>query len=353
MKTEGCFFSTVAGYHRAKASQGLFRKSMNQFEKKFLDRLKQRRLVKRGDKVLAAVSGGPDSLAMLFLLHAVQPALHCELAAAHCNFSLRGDESDADERFVTEFCRSLGLECFTIRFDTRLAASELKKSIEESARVLRYRFFESVSEEKGFTRIATGHHVNDNAETMLFNLFRGVSLPGLSGIRERNGRIIRPMLLLHKEEIRAYLKEKGVAAREDSSNCLDEYDRNFIRNRVIPLIEERFAHKLLPSLRRLSEQASELEEFLELYFEELACREPGLVLHDGELDVSALKRLTVFEQKEVFKRTLKDMSVPVDAKTLQKLVELLRSRPGKTVLAGRKLSVHWKGGKLRFTKENP
>ncbi|NTW11517.1 MAG: tRNA lysidine(34) synthetase TilS, partial [Chlorobiaceae bacterium] len=225
---------------------------MNPFEKKFLDRLKRKRLVTRGDKVLAAVSGGPDSLAMLLLLHEAQPVLHCELAAAHCNFSLRSEESDADERFVTEFCRRLGIECFTARFDTRLAAAELKKSIEESARHLRYGFFAKLAEERGFTRIATGHHVNDNAETMLFNLFRGVSLPSLAGIRERNGMIIRPLLLFRREQISGYLEEKGIAARQDSSNILDEYDRNFIRNRVIPLIEERFAHKLLPSLRRLS-----------------------------------------------------------------------------------------------------
>lgn len=324
---------------------------MNRFEKKFLGQIRRRGLVTRGDKVLAAVSGGPDSLAMLLLLHSVRQVLHCDLAAAHCNFSLRGDESDADERFVAEFCSRLGLECFTIQFDTRLAASELKKSIEESARHLRYGFFATLAEERGFTRIATGHHVNDNAETMLFNLFRGVSLPGLAGIRERNGMIIRPMLLFRREEIEGYLQEKGVTARLDSSNYLDEYDRNFIRNRVIPLIEERFAHKLLPSLRRLSEQAGELEEFLVLYFEELVSREPGLVLHQGELDVPALKRLSVFEQKEVFKRALKDFGAPVDAETLRKLAELLRSRPGKTVQAAGKISVRWQGSRLRFTTD--
>ncbi|NTW56759.1 MAG: tRNA lysidine(34) synthetase TilS [Chlorobiaceae bacterium] len=324
---------------------------MNQLEKKFLGQLKTRKLVARGDNVLAAVSGGPDSIAMLLLLHAVKPAFHFELAAAHCNFSLRGRESDDDERFVTEFCSSLDVPCSTVRFDTGLAAAEMKKSIEESARILRYRYFESLAAQKGFTRIATGHHVSDNAETLLFNLFRGVSLPGLVGIREHNGRIIRPMLLFHKEDIRSYLREKGVDAREDSSNALDEYDRNFIRNRVIPLIEERFASKLLPSLSRLSVQAGELEEFLELHFEELARREPGLVLQDNQLEVPALKKLTVFEQKEIFKRALRELGAPVDAQTLQKLAALLQSSSGKTALAGRKLSVRWKGGRLHFTMD--
>ncbi len=312
-----------------------------------------RLLVEESDKVLVAVSGGPDSMAMLSLFCAVKPVLHCELAVVHCNFQLRGEESDAEELFVREHCMELGLDCFVEQFDTLRFAAERKKSIEESARILRYSFFEKMMLEKGYTRIATGHHVNDNAETVLFNLFRGVSLPGLKGIRVRNGKIIRPMLLFHKADIIEYLKEKGIASRMDTSNLFDDYDRNFIRNRVIPLIEERFRYKLMPSLQRLSEQAGELEEFLELYFENLLEREPGLTLIDGVLDVRALRRLMIFEQKEVFKRALQDMDVPVDAQTLQKLVDLLGTRPGKMVMAGGRLRVLWKGASLYFMLETP
>jgi tRNA(Ile)-lysidine synthase len=324
---------------------------MNVLEKKFLEQIRERRLVEIGDRVLVAVSGGSDSMAMLSLFCAVRPLLHCDLAVAHCNFQLRGAESDADECFVRDHSLVLGLECFVERFDTLRFAAEWKKSVEETARILRYTFFEQVMQERGFTRIATGHHVNDNAETILFNLFRGVSLPGLRGIRARNGKIIRPMLLLHKAEIAVYLMEKGIASRTDASNVANDYDRNFIRNRVIPLIEERFPHKLLPSLGRLSEQAGELEEFLELYFENLCEREPGLSLADGKLEVRALQRLTVFEQKELFKRALRDMEAPVDAQALQKLVDLLASQPGKMVMAGRQLRVLWKGGSLCFLRE--
>ncbi len=324
---------------------------MNALEKKFLEQVRVRRLVDNGDRVLVAVSGGPDSMAMLSLFSAVKPLLHCELAVAHCNFQLRGVESDADECFVRDQSVSLGLECFVERFDTSRFAGEWKKSVEETARILRYTFFDQVMQQQEFSRIATGHHVNDNAETILFNLFRGVSLPGLRGIRARNGKIIRPMLLLHKAEIAAYLAEKGIASRTDTSNVANDYDRNFIRNRVIPLIEERFPHKLLPSLRRLSEQAVELEEFLELYFENLSEQDPGLTLSDGKLDVQAMKRLTVFEQKELFKRALRDMDAPVDAQALQKLVDLLNTQPGRRVLAGRRLQVLWKGGSLCFMRE--
>ena len=326
---------------------------MNVLEKKFLEQIRTRHLLEEGERVVAAVSGGPDSMAMLSLLCAVKPVLHCELAVAHCNFQLRGEESDAEEQFVRDHCFSLDLECFVEQCDTLKSAGEWKKSVEESARILRYSFFEKVMQEKGYTRVATGHHVNDNAETILFNLFRGVSLHGLKGIRARHGKIIRPMLLIHKADIIAYLKEKGIDSRTDTSNLVNDYDRNFIRNRVIPLIEERFPHKLMPSLRRLSEQAGELEEFLELYFENLIEHEPGLSLTDGELNVNALQQLLIFEQKEIFKRALQDLDIPVDNQTLQKLVDLLHTQPGKKVLAGRQLQVLWKGGSLCFMRDLP
>ena len=326
---------------------------MNSLEKKFLEQIRTRQLVEEGERVLVAVSGGPDSMAMLSLFCAVQPVLHCKLAVAHCNFQLRGSESDAEEHFVRLHCHSLGLECFVEHFDTLHYSREQKKSIEESARILRYAFFERVMEEHGFTRIATGHHVNDNAETMLFNLFRGVSLLGLKGIQACHGKIIRPMLLFHKAAITGYLKEKGIASRTDASNLVNDYDRNFIRNRVIPLIEERFPHKLMPSLQRLSEQAGELEEFLALYFENLLEQKPGLTLTDGKLDIHAMQRLMIFEQKEVFKRALQDMDAPVDAQTLQKLVDLLRTQPGKMVMAGGQLRVLWKGASLCFMRDTP
>ncbi len=324
---------------------------MNALEKKFLGYLRTRRLVEEGERVLVALSGGPDSMAMLSLFCATRPLLHTELAVAHCNFQLRGAESDRDESFVRDHCQLLGLECFVERFDTLRFAGEWKKSVEETARILRYTFFEQVMEQKEFTKIATGHHVNDNAETMLFNLFRGVSIPGLRGIRALNGKIIRPMLLFHKADIVAYLGEKGIASRSDTSNFANDYDRNFIRNRVIPLIEERFPHKLMSSLHRVSEQAGELEEFLELYFENLCEREPGLVLIDGKLDVHTLQQLTAFEQKEIFKRALRDLDAPVDAQTLQKLVALLGSQPGKMVMAGGQLRVFWQGKKFCFLRD--
>jgi len=335
-----------AGIQREKSYKNYC--SVNRLEKQFLEQIRIRDLVRDGEQLLVAVSGGPDSMALLSLFLAVQPVLHCRLAVAHCNFGLRGADSLADEQFVRDWCLRLGLECFVERFDTERHRRSNHLSVEESARVLRYDYFERLMKMEGFTRVATGHHVADNAETLLFNLFRGTTMPSLRGIRSRHGAIIRPMLLLHKADIMGYLGEKGIEYRIDRSNESDSHDRNFIRNRVIPLLLQRFPDKLMPSLQRLSEQSGELEEFLELAMDSLIEREPGLKPEQGWLDVAALKRLTVFEQKEVLKRALREHGYAVDAVLLQRLVDLLSTQPGRKVMLENGGEVVWKDGRFCF-----
>lgn len=321
---------------------------MNNLEKQFLQQLRVHRLVSDGDHVLVAVSGGPDSMALLHLFRSVAHVVPCRLSVAHCNFRLRGQESDQDEQFVLSRCSEMGIECFHAGFDTAMLSAQWKCSIEECARKLRYDWFSNLLAEHEMTKIATGHHVSDNAETMLFNLFRGTSLLGLKGIRAMHGKVIRPLLLLQKTDILAYLNEKGIAYRNDTSNYETDFDRNFIRNRVIPLIEERFRHKLLPSLQRLSEQAGELEEFLEGYFERLCDAYPGLSLRHGRLDAGELQHLSVFEQKEIFKRALQEYGESTDTAMLQRLVQLLRTQPGRKIVVSRRLVVEWSNGQLHF-----
>lgn len=323
-------------------------RELNSIERKFLEQLTVRRLVVSGEHVLAAVSGGPDSMALLHLLCAVRPVLHFRVSVAHCNFQLRGEESQCDERHVRREAEKLGLECYVRRFDTRTDSREWRRSIEETARMERYGYFHELIENHGFDKIATGHHVSDNAETILFNLFRGTSIPGLKGIRAFHGHVIRPLLLMRKQDILGYIEEKGIGYRIDASNTGVEPDRNFIRHKVIPLIEERFENKLLPSLQRLSEHAAELEGFLELHFEQLTHDDEGLVLQDSKLCVSSLLRLTVFEQKELLKRALQDSGCEPSSKVLRQLVDLLQTQPGRKVHLAGGLEVVWKGRYLFF-----
>ena len=323
-------------------------RDLNSIERKFLEQLTVRKLVLTGEHVLVAVSGGPDSMALLHLLCAVRPVLHCEVSVAHCNFQLRGRESLLDEEHVRREAEKLGLACHVRCFDARKDARQWKRSIEETARIERYNYFHELIEQHGFDKVATGHHVSDNAETILFNLFRGTSIPGLRGLRAFHGHIIRPLLLMRKEDILGYIKEKKIIYRTDAGNLGVEPDRNFIRHKIIPIIEERFKNKLLPSLQRLSDQAGELEEFLELHFERLVQDDGGLVLTDNRLSVPSLLRLTVFERKELLKRAMQDCGCEPSSRILQQLVDLLQTQPGRKAHLSNGIEVVWKGKYLIF-----
>lgn len=323
---------------------------LSAFEKRFLEHCGVSGLIERGDRVLIALSGGADSIALLKLLRAVQPYLRLELAAAHCNFQLRGKESDDDEAFCLSFCQSLGVECFAKRFQTALVAKREKTSIEETARNLRYQWFEELMRERGFNKLATAHHRDDNAETILFNLFRGASLLGLAGIPSRRGNIVRPVLHLSRDDLRGYLAETQTPYRDDSSNASLDYDRNFIRLRVIPLIEERFAPKFSQNLFRLSEHATELQAFVERHVAKLS-RRKGLSFKNDAFDVAALKALTPFEQKELFKRALTKFGVEPSAQALARLAGLLETQSGRKVVLSARLEVVWKKTRLVFVKK--
>jgi len=326
---------------------------MNRTEKQFLENIRRQGIAGNGEAVLVAVSGGPDSMALLHLLVAAAPVLHLRLGVAHCNFGLRGEESDGDEAFVRDACAALGLDCHVRRFDTKAVATTWKKSIEETARLLRYDFFEELCREKGYELIATGHHSGDNAETMLFNLFRGTAASGLRGIRMRQGRLIRPLIPFSRQEIVSYLDEKSIAWRTDRTNAGLEHDRNYIRNRVIPVIEERFSHKLSASLQRVAEHAGELEEFMERHIDRLIEERPGLDPAGGKLHVGSLLEISQFERKALIKRVLQMRGLPVESRVLSRIAGLLESQPGRRVHAGPGVEVVWKDGFLRFEPVMP
>lgn len=321
------------------------------FEKKFLEHCATRRLLESGDAVLVALSGGSDSVALLKLLLAIQPFLKFSLAAAHCNFKLRHKESDNDERFCKDLCETLGIHFFSKQFDTKRIAKTRKTSLEETARALRYDWFETLMQTHAFNKLATAHQRNDNAETILFNLFRGASLLGLAGIPERRENIIRPVLHLEREELRTYLHQTKTPYRTDTSNFSDEYDRNFIRLRVIPLIEERFKHKFLHNLSRLSENAIELNAFLDAHIKKLMKRK-GLSFQDQSFEVAALKKLMPFEQKELFKRALMHLKIEPSAQVLSRLSELLQTQSGRKVVLNKHISAVWKQSHLVFINES-
>jgi len=169
----------------------------------------------------------------MVLLHLMK-RLEVEIAVAHCNFQLRGNDSDGDEEFVRSHCERNQVPFFCKRFDTNIYATENKLSIQMAARELRYAWFEELIEGKEFTKLATAHHFNDSIETMLLNWVRGAGIEGLRGIPNKRNQIIRPLLFATRDEINTYAANHQITWREDISNQTDDYQRNFIRHQVIP-----------------------------------------------------------------------------------------------------------------------
>ena len=210
------------------------RKAMKTFVDTIRTFIRQHHLLGDGDRLQVCVSGGADSVALL----RVMTALGYPLRAVHCNFHLRGDESDRDEAFVRNLCREQGVELDVVHFDTAAYAAAHKISIEMAAREQRYETFERLRTEHSLDAVCVGHHAEDSAETILLNLIRGTGIDGLTGISPRNGTIVRPLLGVTRSDIVAYLTALGQPWVDDSSNATDDYARNRIRHRLLPLMEE-------------------------------------------------------------------------------------------------------------------
>ncbi len=189
-------------------------------------------LLSDGARVVAGVSGGADSTALLLILKSLGYRIH----AVHCNFHLRGAESDRDQQFVTGLCRSQGIELSVCHYNTREYASDHRISIEMAARELRYADFERIMNQCGASAVCIAHHRDDSVETLLLNLIRGTGLRGLTGIKPKNGHIIRPLLCLSRQEIEDWLHRIKQPFVTDSTNLETDYTRNKIRLELLPLI---------------------------------------------------------------------------------------------------------------------
>lgn len=207
--------------------------------------------------MLIALSGGADSVALLLHLQQTGEAK----AAAHCNFHLRGAESDRDERFVRQLCEERGIPLFVKHFDTYAEAEATHESIEMVARRLRYEWFDHLCREHHFKAVAVAHHMEDNAETILLNLVRGTGLRGLCGISAERDNVVRPLLGWTKQQILDFLAERNQPYMTDSTNADTCYRRNFIRHRLLPLL-----HELNPKVEeKLNEMARHLQQTERIY----------------------------------------------------------------------------------------
>ncbi|WP_214073726.1 tRNA lysidine(34) synthetase TilS [Mucilaginibacter sp. dw_454] len=254
--------------------------------KKFTDFIEQNGLFDHEGTVLAAVSGGMDSVLMVHLLKAAG----YKFAIAHCNFQLRGDEALADQAFCEALANQNNIPFHTINFSTQQYAAECKISIQMAARELRYNWFEALRQQHQYTAIALAHHQNDAIETILLNLVRGTGIAGLHGILPKNGLLVRPLLFLTRDEIEKLIKDNGFAYVEDSSNASTKYARNKLRHEVIPKLRE-----LNPALENTFQnnlqRFKDLETLLELRVADLKAEWLTAVDEEIHVPIAAVKQL--------------------------------------------------------------
>lgn len=239
----------------------------------------QHQLLSGEKPVVVGISGGADSVALLHIL----VSLGYKCIAAHCNFNLRGDESFRDEQFTIDFTKRLQVPLCKISFETNKYAQENRLSVEMAARELRYRWFEELLNTYDADAVAVAHHRDDSVETLLINLTRGSGLTGLTGIKPKNGNVVRPLLCVSREDIYAYIENNGLEYVTDSSNSSDIYTRNFIRLKVIPLLEE-----INPSVKAsLARTANHLYDASLIYNHSIE-EARKVIIQNNRLSISAL-----------------------------------------------------------------
>jgi len=282
--------------------------------------IKKEKLLNVDDKIIVGLSGGADSVALLHILH----ALGYNCIAVHCNFHLRGGESDRDEESAAKFAATLNLPFFKKDFDTRSIAKERGISIEMAARDLRYQWFAELEKNQEADAIAVAHHRDDSIETLLLNLIRGTGIKGLTGIQPQNGSLVRPLLCASKKEILQYVHEQKLPFVTDSSNEQEAVVRNKIRLRLIPLLET-----INPSVREAFLQTmNNLNETAKIYDTEIE-RAIQVIYNNGRISIPLLK--TFPSPESILFELLKNYGFGKD--TVREIYFAMDSQPGKTFYA--------------------
>lgn len=216
-----------------------------------------------GDRVIAGVSGGADSVCLFLMLLELREKIGFDLIAVHVHHGLRGEAADQDQRFVEALCEQhrIPLEIFRVNLES--IAKKRKQSLEEAGRIVRREAFDSVCKKYGGNKIALAHHQNDNAETLLWNLSRGTGLDGLGGIRPVNGEFIRPLLCMNRKEIEEYLAKRKQSYCIDETNAGTDYTRNKLRHLVLPILEEQVNSAAVRHMNETMEQIWELQEYMQ------------------------------------------------------------------------------------------
>lgn len=310
--------------------------------KKIETYVKKHHMLEQTDKVITGVSGGADSVCLLFVLLELQKTIGFELVAVHVNHQIRGEAADQDEQYVESLCATYKVPYEAYHRNVELIAKNRKQSMEEAGRNVRREAFCQTLEEKQGTKIALAHHKNDNAETLLLNLARGSGLKGLGGMAPVSGIYIRPLLCVERNEIELFLHQRGILYCTDESNKSDEYTRNRIRNHVIPFLEHKVNAKAVThmsdAMERLREMQAYLDEQVDRYYE--MCMEdggqkrsrmpdPSMVVKKEKLEYvpKAIRPLVI--QKILY--TLSGQRKDVEGQHIEAVTQLLEKQVGRQI----------------------
>lgn len=251
-----------------------------------LNHIQRHDLCKTTDKILLAVSGGMDSMVMFHLFREAG----FTIGVAHCNFQLRGADSEADEALVKITCREHAVPFHARRFDTMEYAQARGLSTQMAARELRYNYFNELAAELGYNAVATAHHLNDSLETVLLNFAKGTGIDGLTGVPVKNEKVIRPMLFATREAISVYAEVHQLKWRQDKSNASEDYQRNFIRHRVIPELNV-INPNMAETFRATQERLQGTAHMLNFFIDEFAKRAITFSADTAKIDIHKLKEL--------------------------------------------------------------
>ena len=319
-----------------------------------LKTIKTYNLINKKDKIVIGVSGGPDSICLLHVLNSLKQELEIEICVAHINHMIR-KVADSETEYVRKFCNDLGIECFIKKVDIIKLAKEEKKGTEETGRKVRYDFFDEVLKKTNSNKIATAHNSNDKAETVILNILRGSGISGLKGIEPiRDNKYIRPLIETDRIEIEKYCNKNNLNPKYDESNNENIYNRNKIRNEVIPYIKREFNQNIIKTINRLSNVAAEENEYMQKItkkeYDNIATTKNDIIILDlkkfNNLELVIKRRIILYTINETL-HTIKG----IEKVNIDDIIKLCNNNIGNKYLTPiKEIKVYVKKGKIYFIK---
>ncbi|MBZ0199077.1 MAG: tRNA lysidine(34) synthetase TilS [Ignavibacteriaceae bacterium] len=327
---------------------------MKTTEQKVLKFIDKKNLLEKNDKVLVALSGGPDSVFLLLLLYKYKKKYNLTIGALHVNHKIRGSDADGDEKYCKGLCTKLDVDFYSIKKDVKSFSNRNKVSLEEAGRIIRYRAFEKIAAAYSYNIIATAHHGSDNVETVLLNLIKGAGLRGLSGIPFKRGKIIRPLLVLSKNEIIVWLNSNQIETRTDKSNLNIEFERNYLRNEIIPRLKEKFNPSLEETFLRTSEIFRLQSELVISLSQDLLINAFSTDSNGLHLDINKLTDVHPALVSALLKQKIDEhFSTEINYDDIQRIDALIKKQRGKKIELTAGIVCFREKGELIFSVNKP